>query len=185
MKFSIKAFLFVALGLSLTHCKQVQFDADGDVVVTGDKSDLSSITYFDGGWFGPWPNYRVKMKMNLYSDGSLKLSIDRPACQVTARGEAQDFYELAEMIEYSTKIKVQGPGAIDGGQENVTVEDTFGNSDVYEMTRPEFVSNDRKESLVITHPEEIRAKINAILDQHPCPPDRPFERPVTVIDYNH
>lgn len=94
MKTLFLTMFWVLLGFSLTHCKEVQFSADGNILIQSgsNDTDLRSIQFSEesGGFQTP---YKADLDMFLNEDGTVRLQIDQtksPPVSVTCSGSTGD-----------------------------------------------------------------------------------------------
>lgn len=94
MKKFILATVWMLLGLSLTHCKEVQFSADGNILIQSgyNDTDLRSIQFSEESGAFQTP-YKADLDMFLNEDGTVRLQIDQTKSQpvsVTCSGSTGD-----------------------------------------------------------------------------------------------
>lgn len=170
MKTMFKAIALIAMGLMLTNCKEVQFNADGSLGVQTlpPYSDTASIEYYYGGWFGLAPNWKADAILKRPVNGQAQLHLRQPNCQVDRAIPGSYFYELADLIDNANIEMISNVSPIeDVGQESLTVTNEGGGTSVYNMIIPGS-SNAKSSILLIKNPSQIRALMNEILEAYGC-----------------
>lgn len=124
----------VMLSLSAVGC---DFNGDGGNVYTptplpqpcvGDacKTDLETtpekVTYFDGGWYGPSPNYRLEMELTR-TGGQVSAKVKTPSCSITADVLAADYIKLDD-VSSGVPVKIETITMVDGGDEILKVTES-------------------------------------------------------------
>lgn len=169
MKTIFKSMALIAMGLMLTNCKQVQFNADGSLSVgtTETASDVTAVEYYYGGWFGLPPNWKADVLLKKTVSGQIELHLRQPNCQVDQVIAGSYFRELTTLIDDAELETISNVSPIeDVGQESLTVTDREGRSSIYNMIIPG--SSSKYSITLIKDPSQIRALMNEILKVYGC-----------------
>lgn len=89
------------------------------------KTDLEqtpeAISYFNGGWYGPFPNYKIKMDLKRVGQ-KVTAKIEVPTCTVEGDVKPVDYVALDKLATDVTTY-ISGVQMIDGGDEVLTFAD--------------------------------------------------------------
>ncbi len=112
--------------------------------------DIKKIKFFDGGWYGPYPNYNIDFEMTVDDEGLVIGLLDTPECKVKGAIKASDYAALIELVETSPlkPVPVTLPVAVDRGYKYVSL---FKNA-----STPNKIE-EQKTHLVYEHPQFVDA----------------------------
>ncbi len=63
------------------------------------QGDVKKIQFFDGGWYGPYPNYNIDLILEVNAQGLVEASLDVPNCQLKAQLDVASFTSLAKTLK--------------------------------------------------------------------------------------
>lgn len=164
----------LALGLSLSGCKQIDFEdvvsfegtcnqedetsADCDIKIYTGATD--SIEYFDGGWYPApnQPNYRAKLLLEVKSNTLVAGHLETPKCKAIGEVSVLDYAKLDQLIRSSKKGISPNNGIVDAGDEVLTV--TRNNEETQYFLKNGDHSGGE---IIIKDPAPVRDQVNSII----------------------
>ncbi len=87
------------------------------------QGDVKKIHFFDGGWYGPYPNYNIDLILEVNAQGLIEASLDIPTCQLKAQLDVASFTSLTKTLK---EAPLKDPAAsfpipIDAGEKYISV----------------------------------------------------------------